>query len=129
MSKYDCSKLLDFVHEMNRMCDEINDCRNCSLYELTNCGDMNNFTQKHIDAIQKWSDTHPEKSKKDEVNQRNDAELLSTVISKICNYAVDNNLSPDESLRAVSKQILAMLNVASFESWKSEDKSKAEDKE
>lgn len=116
MSKYDCSKLLDFIHEMNRMCDEI-DCHNCSLYELTNCGDMNNFTQKHIDAIQKWSDSHPEKPEKVEVNRRDDEGLMTAVVAKICDYAIANNLSPDESLKIVSGNILALLEIASFNNW------------
>lgn len=116
MGKYDCSKVIDCVHEMKRMCGA-NDCPNCPLSRFKDCRDINNLTQERIEAVQKWSDNHPEKSEKVEVNRRDDEGLITTVVTKICDYAIANNLSPDESLKIVSENILAILEIASFNNW------------
>lgn len=67
--KYDCSKVLDFLHERERMCklyrgavDMRNSCKGCPLTDGDSCftcrrGD---FRQKHIDILQAWSDTWSE---------------------------------------------------------------------
>lgn len=66
MKKYDCSKTLDYVHEMSRLCNSIPvvggtcDNSNCPLGHITICSYP---TQEHIDILQKWSDEHPEKPK------------------------------------------------------------------
>lgn len=116
MSKYDCSKVIDCVHEMKRMCGA-NDCPNCPLSRFKDCRDINNLTQERIEAVQKWSDEYPEKPEKVEVTKRDDEGLLTAVVTKICDYAIANNLSPDESLKIVSENILAILEIASFNNW------------
>ena len=60
MSKYDCSKTLDFVHEFTRMCD--GGCRACPLLYRKECT-LRKVTEKTIAIVQKWSDEHPEKPK------------------------------------------------------------------
>lgn len=60
MSKYDCSKTLDFVHEFTRMCD--GGCRACPLQYRKECT-LRKVTEKTIAIVQKWSDEHPEKPK------------------------------------------------------------------
>ena len=57
MSKYDCSKTLDFVHEFTRMCD--GGCRACPLLYRKECT-LRKVTEKTIAIVQKWSDEHPE---------------------------------------------------------------------
>ena len=120
MSKYDCSKVIDYVHEMKRMCDlYYKSCAECCpLANCPNCRYTDEITEKHIEAVQKWSDSHPEKPEKVEVNRRDDEGLLTAVVTKICDYAVNNNLSPDESLKIVSENILAILEIASFNNWR-----------
>lgn len=116
MSKYDCSKVIDYVHEMKRMCDlYYKSCADCPLGP--NCG-TDEITEKHIEVVQKWSDSHPEKPEKVEVNRRDDEGLITAVVTKICDYAIANNLSPDESLKIVSENILAILEIASFNNWR-----------
>lgn len=61
MGKYDCSKTIDFFHEMERMCNSYPICGGCPLIG-TNCGGKN-VTKEQISAVQKWSDEHPEKPK------------------------------------------------------------------
>lgn len=68
MSKYDCSKTLDYSHERDRMCGAIKDgdCDNCKLQGVGgSCSNTSYITQEHIDIVQKWSDEHPEKTRKE----------------------------------------------------------------
>lgn len=61
MSKVDCSKVLNYVAERKRMCDAyIAPCYECPLYSIGDCYKISLITQKHIDAVQKWSDEHPQ---------------------------------------------------------------------
>ena len=67
--KYDCSKTLDYAHERRRMCDAFDkdgDCDKCQLQGVGgNCYNTRSITQEHIDIVQKWSDEHPEKTRKE----------------------------------------------------------------
>ena len=64
MSKYDCSKTADFLHELNRKC-ESGHCDECPYGVSDNC--MTEFTDSKDEAIgyiQKWSDENPEPHEK-----------------------------------------------------------------
>lgn len=61
MSKYDCSKCLDYEHEHDRMC--LWDCNKCGLYKFDSPCRIPDM-QKKIDIVQKWSDEHPEHPEK-----------------------------------------------------------------
>lgn len=68
MMKYDCSKTLDYDHEVNRMCktiptSPIGKCPNCPLANIGGCSPASGLIQKTIDIVQKWSDEHPEQPK------------------------------------------------------------------
>ena len=60
-SKYDCSKALDYSHEQIRMCAYNEGCDGCPLYKLNSRSCYRPDTQEGIDALQAWSDAHPEK--------------------------------------------------------------------
>lgn len=117
--KYDCSKVIDYVHEMKRMCDLYSyHCDGkCPLANYPDCRYTDELTEKHIEAVQKWSDGHPGKPEKVEVTKRDDEGLMTAIVTKICDYAIANNLSPNESLKIVSENILALLEIASFDNW------------
>lgn len=61
MSKYDCSKTVDYAHEFTRMCDA--GCGACPLHRTElhkgGCG-LKKLTEETIAIVQKWSDEHPE---------------------------------------------------------------------
>lgn len=60
--KYDCSRVLDYVHERNRMCDTIETCSDCPLFkENENCIAQSDINQEVIDIVQRWSDEHLER--------------------------------------------------------------------
>ena len=62
MSKYDCSKCLDYEHEYKRMCIK-NECDECTLNGFVGHCDAPDMKDK-IDTVQKWSDEHPEHPEK-----------------------------------------------------------------
>lgn len=64
--KYDCCKTLDYAHEAQRMCKMVKHCDDCPLHgEGDSCYGIRYVTQGHIDIVQKWSDEHPEKTRKE----------------------------------------------------------------
>ena len=46
----------------------------------------------------------------------NDIDFMAHVISEICNYAVKNDMEPNETLRTIAENILALLEIGSFSS-------------
>ncbi len=62
MSKYDCSKCLDYEHEHNRMCIG-RDCEGCVLNGSSGLCYVPDSIEK-IDIVQKWSDENPEPHEK-----------------------------------------------------------------
>ena len=68
MGRIDCSLTLNFVKEFTRMCKNNNSkvkCDNC-LFKKIGCSPFD-FTQEHIDILQKWSDEHPVRDSKKEL--------------------------------------------------------------
>lgn len=59
MKKYDCSKVLDYLHEIARICTVYTKCEGCPLKNI-NCAFVHDITQEHVNIVQKWSDEHPE---------------------------------------------------------------------
>ena len=64
---YDCSKTLDYYHELERICSyykslgsPVGSCANCPLAYAVKDKDCGAVTQLHIDALQRWSYEHPE---------------------------------------------------------------------
>ena len=51
----------------------------------------------------------------------NDTDLLTKLISEICTYAVQNGFEPDDTLRTVAENILALLEIATYNGWKGVD--------
>lgn len=65
MKKYDCSKTLDYKHELNRVCKMYEQCYlGCPMRIQDNsCVGISEITQESIDRLQKWSDENPEEPK------------------------------------------------------------------
>ena len=51
-----------------------------------------------------------------------DIEFLTSIISKICDYAVDNGLNPTDTVKTVANHLIALSQVASFDDWHKENK-------
>lgn len=46
-----------------------------------------------------------------------DAEFLTHIISEICNYAVANDMKPDDTLSTIATGIKALLEISTFNRW------------
>ena len=47
----------------------------------------------------------------------NDEEFMTHIIAEICNYAVDNDMAPDNTLSIIADNIKALLEISSFNGW------------
>lgn len=82
--KYDCSKILDYLHERDRMCKSISwtkeyghDCKKCPLYpklvsedKSRACNYLEDIIPEFIEIVQKWSDEHTEETILDEFKKK-----------------------------------------------------------
>ena len=48
----------------------------------------------------------------------NDEKFLAHIIIEICNYAVENQMEPDDVLKTVANDILVTLTIATYNNWK-----------
>lgn len=101
--RYDCTKVVDFVHERRRMCDaHSRGCVDCPLDK--HCGHIisyidnvitldSNTTKLILSTVQKWSDAHPEKTEIERpVLTENDIAVLKALrIMGLHWIAKDNN--------------------------------------
>lgn len=49
-----------------------------------------------------------------------DDEFLINIISQICDYAVDNGLEPDDTIKTIAGDMQALCEIASFNNWHKE---------
>lgn len=50
-----------------------------------------------------------------------DSELMAQVISLIASYAIENEMSPNETIKTVAENMLGLLEIATFENWRKKD--------
>ena len=48
----------------------------------------------------------------------NDEEFLNHIICEICDYAVDNDMEPNDTLATIADNIKVILEIATFNGWK-----------
>lgn len=46
-----------------------------------------------------------------------DSELMAQVISLIASYAIENDMSPNETIKTVAEDMLVLLEIATFDNW------------
>lgn len=49
-----------------------------------------------------------------------DMQLLNSIIAQICNYAVDNGLQPNDTIKTVADNLHALCEIANFNNWQKE---------
>lgn len=47
-----------------------------------------------------------------------DTEFLTRIITEICDYAVKNDMEPNDTLSTVADNIKALLEISTFNGWK-----------
>ena len=44
-------------------------------------------------------------------------EFMTHIITEICNYAVENNMEPDDTISTIADNLKAMLEISTFNGW------------
>lgn len=50
-----------------------------------------------------------------------DMKLITDIMSQICNYAIENDMKPTETLKTVANNILMITEISNFDGWGSKD--------
>ena len=76
-------------------------------------------------TIKKAINNHRDDLKPDEKTESKqiskDSELMTQVISLIASYAYENKMSPNETIETVAKNMLILLEIATFENWEKKE--------
>lgn len=51
----------------------------------------------------------------------NDIEFMAQTVTLICDYAVANDMSPNETIRTVAENLLKLVEISNFDEWKGTD--------
>ena len=46
---------------------------------------------------------------------------MTQVISLIASYAIENKMSPNETIKTVAENMLCLLEIATFENWEKKE--------
>lgn len=46
-----------------------------------------------------------------------DVEFMSHLITEICDFARENDMEPDDTLKTVAENLLALLKFSTFNHW------------
>ena len=57
-----------------------------------------------------------------EVKLGNDVKFMSHIIEEICDYAIDNNMNPNDTMETIANNLLTILSISTFENWKKDGK-------
>ena len=56
----------------------------------------------------------------------NDYEFMAHIISEICDYAVENKMQPNTTLKTVAENILSVLEISTFNNWEPKEEENAD---
>ncbi len=75
MTKIDCSTVIGFAHEASRVCEMYDDCGKCPFSGRKKCPMTvlecdKPDVQAIVDALQKWSDEHPQKTRLEDLLEK-----------------------------------------------------------
>lgn len=49
-----------------------------------------------------------------------DMNFLNSIISQICDYAVENELKPNDTIKTIAGDLLTLCEIADFNNWHKE---------
>lgn len=102
--KKDCSNILVYKEEMNRMCRYLNGCNECK-FNADTCEEISSITPEHIKIVQKWSDEHPQKT------------LLIDLLEKYPSVVINNNGAPEVCVSRLYPYLGVECNGLCNECW------------
>lgn len=92
-------------------------CDGCDRYEVScvgeGCGKLEAPKEEHTEER---TETHACEKEKKAMND--DAKFQAHILSEICCYALEQDMDPDDTVRAVANNLLAMLDFCTFKNWK-----------
>jgi len=44
-------------------------------------------------------------------------EFMTHIITEICNYAVENNMEPDDTISTIADNLKSLLEISTFNGW------------
>lgn len=53
-------------------------------------------------------------------DEEKDMKLITDIMSQICNYAVDNDMKPTDTVKTVAQNLLALCKISDFDNWHKE---------
>ena len=56
-------------------------------------------------------------SDEDKTKLNRDIEIISSIITQICDYAVNNGIEPNDTLKRISSNILFIGEISDFNDW------------
>ena len=55
------------------------------------------------------------------IDAEKDMKFITDIMSQICNYAIENDMKPTETLKTVANNILMITEISNFDGWGSKD--------
>lgn len=52
-----------------------------------------------------------------------DSEFMAHVVSEICDYAVRNEMEPNDTIKTIAENLLFLLEISTFNTWKPSEES------
>lgn len=83
--------------------------------------DVDVYCQTLKEAINGRRDDLKPDEKTESIPISKDSELLTQVISLIASYAIENKMSPNETIKTVAENMLCLLEIATFENWEKKE--------
>lgn len=72
------------------------------------------------EKFRSWTDAieHALALLKAQETQDDDADFMTHIICEICDYAVKNEMEPNDTLNTIADNIKALLKISTFNNWK-----------
>lgn len=83
--------------------------------------DVDAYCRTLKEAINNRGDDLKPDEKTESIPISKDSELMTQVISLIASYAYENKMSPNETIETVAKNMLILLEIATFENWEKKE--------
>lgn len=78
------------------------------LTRILHSGDFTALEKRYLEELIRGSD----------YTEMRDAEFMTDIISRICDFAVANQMPPTDTVRTVGENLEAISEISNFDGWK-----------
>ena len=78
------------------------------LSRIRHSGDFTALEKRYLEQLIRGSD----------YTEMRDTEFMTDIISRICNYALANQIQPTDTVRTVGENLEAICDISNFDGWK-----------